>query len=792
MKKIYSLILLFLIVNSLLFSSVILSSDNPNVTDKNATLNIKLEVVQGFNGTQSAILRVRPVEKLSFASYKMTRGTEANPVYTYQLDDLSKFGKGFDYYFEVILVDGTKISLPEYQPSINPFRVEIEDNLDYNPSIIKMSPDTKYISKDNFVIALSFYALKDKIDKKSIQLFLDGENITNKSKLYSDMIVAKIKSPRKGTHRFYLKAKLNNGKKIKSRMYESTVETKQFTLPFELDSSLQIGHFGYLTKTDSTSNNQSQTNFRFRSELNKDWFGFKSNIYLSSLQRAYKQNINRFMFDFYVPSFDLILGDYSPEMGDLVMVNSNVRGVSGDFHFKNFKLRMTSGSLKKAIDGDETTVNDTTVTYSAGNFRQTNLSAYMQVGSDNGFSWGLSFAKNKDQISSLDEKYYRYIKTVHDTIINPDSTFTDTTYTDTTYMVTPQDNFVFGSNIRLSLFQRRIDMGMEAAMSVYNPNIIGGALSKDEITSQYANVNLPIDPKDFESIYVYNLNSQPLKPGKANIAYKFYFRTLFFRNYLNFSYSSIGSAYKSLTATSLVQDTKTISVFDNFNYIRYLNVNMGMRISQDNVDNTKDNTNQVVNYSFGANYNSPDYPSLSVMFQNTKAKFDSTFENGTNYFLMSTGYQFGNIPKVPSKLSISFSNFDNKLSKDTDISTNKKVIGFRTKTYFEDLPLVTSMNFDFGLEEKEEIKDRYFVFLIRNQVKLLEDRLKPYFIFSTKSFNGDSDSQKVTILRLGSNYNFYQNTNLSTDFGYVNYKNNKNETDKNSSFNWNLRLTYKF
>ncbi len=781
MKKIYLGILMLLLMNSLIFSSVILTSDNPTVVEKNDRLTLTLEIVQGFNVIQSAILKVRPIENLSYASYKMIKGNEANPIYTYTFDDISQFGNGFDYYFEVLKVDGTKITLPEYQPSINPFRIKIENKMDYNPQILKMSPDSKYISKDDFVIALSFYAIKDKLDKKSVKLILDGEDITNKSKIYSDMIVAKIKSPRNGTHRFYLKAKYLNGKKIRSNIFETTVESKQFRLPFELDSSIQLSHFGYATEYDSTKTNRSQTNFRFKSVLEKDWFGLKSNIYLSSLQRDYRQNVNRFMFDFYVPSFDLILGDYSPNMGDLIMVNSNVRGVTGYFHFKNFKLKVTSGALKKAINGDETADNQ----YSAGVFRQNNLSALMQVGSDDGFSWGLSFAKNKDDISSLNKKYWVKIDTIT----------TDTTYVDTTYMITPQDNFVFGSNIKLTLFQRRVDLGVEAAMSVYNPNIVGGALSKAEITSLYANVDLPLDPKDFESIYVYNLNSQPLKPGKSSMAYKFHFRTLFFRNYFNLSYSSVGSVYKSLTATSLSQDTKTISIYDNFNYIKYFNLNMGLRISEDNLDKTKATTNKVVNYTFGANYNSPEYPSISVMFNNTTAKDDSTYENSTNYFMMSTGYQFGNIPKIPSKIYLSFSNFDNDDKKFSSFSNNKKVLGFRTITYFEDLPLVTTINFNYGTninETQTTQKDHYFVFFIKNQLKFMDDRLKPYFIFSNKSFNGDSDTRNITIFRLGTNYNFYRNTKLYTDFGYVKYKNKQNSSNDNSSLNWNLTLSYKF
>ncbi len=794
MKKWIFVSLLLVFMYSLLLSSVILTSDNPTVVSKNGNLTLKLQVIQGFNGTQSAILKVRPLGNVSFQSYDMQKGNETNPIYYYQINDLTQFGRGFDYYFEVIAIDGSKFTLPEYQPAVNPYHITIEEKLDYDPKIIKLSPDSKYISKDDFVIAISYYAIKNKIDKNTIQLILDGENIVKKAKISSDMIVAKISNPNKGTHRFYMKAKLVNGKEVKSKIWETTIETKQFTLPFELNSFLQLNHSGYARNTDEKSVNKSQTNFRFRTTLEKDWFGFKSNIFLSSYQKPNRQNINKIMFDFYVPSLDIILGDYSPNMGDLVMNGKNIRGITGDFHFKNFKLKIATGVLNKKINGDEKTDENGETYYTPGTFKMRNLSAMMRVGSDNGFSWGISFAKNKDDISSLDKKYYAVL----DSVIIDSTGATDTLYT---YMTTPQDNFVVGTNVRLTMFQRRIDLGADVAMSVYNPNIIDGALSKKDITNQYANVNLPIDPKDFESIYVYNLNSQPLKPGKANMAYKLHFTSLFYKNYFNVSYSSIGEVYNSLSVCSLSKNKQALSIFDNFNLIKYFNMNFGFNLVNDNVDKSSDITNYVTSWSAGASYNSPDYPSLSVRLSNITSEDKNSYKIGTGSFMMSTGYQFGNIPKFPSKVSFSFSNFDNKDIKYKFFTNNRKTIEVKTETYFEDLPLVTSLVFNYGINDYKVSEDsnciaqpktNYTVFGIKNRVNLLEDRLKPYLSFSHKNISADNIAQTNTIFQIGTSYNFYENTNLYTDFGYINKKDKNDSTNNSNSFNWNFTISYKF
>jgi len=212
-------------------------------------------------------------------------------------------------------------------------------------------------------------------------------------------------------------------------------------------------------------------------------------------------------------------------------------------------------------------------------------------------------------------------------------------------------------------------------------------------------------------------------------------------------------------------------------------------------------TNHIVNYSFGAFYNSPEYPSLGVMFQNTTAEDKKYYENGTNYFMMSTGYQFGNIPKVPSKVSLSFSNFDNSDKKFDAYSNNRKIIGMKTVTYFEDLPLVTTFKFDYGIEKNETKpqtkvnnteKNHYTVFYLSNQMKFMEDRLKPYFSFSNKTFGGDSGSKSITTFRLGTSFNVYQDTNLYTDLGYVTYGDKSNSDTESNSLDWNLTISYKF
>ena len=783
MKKYFLVILLLMVASASLFATIILTGDNPSVMDKNSSLTLTLEVSQGFAGTQNGYLFIRPFGNLAFAKYEMIRGNESNPTYTYKVDDLSSFGRGFEYYFLTLSIDGSYTSFPEYEPKINPLKMELEEKLDYDPAIIKMSPDSKSVLEKDFVIAISYYNLKDKISKKDIKLFLDGQDITGKASISSDMIVYKQKSVRNGIHRYYLKLKTKKGKIIKSKIWETSVKSKTIDLPFELNSSASINHQGNAVSYDNTDSNTSQTNFRFATSVKRDWIGFKSYLYLSSLQREYRQNVNRFNFDINMPYFNLNLGDYSPNIADLVMNNHNIRGVSADFHVKGFRLVVNSGELFRKIDGKMSVVaaTDTTLadtTYSVGTFKQNNLSALLELGTKNGLRWGLSFAKNKDKISSLDEKYYME--------------------NDSTYMNTPQDNLIAGMHVKVSLLRRRLNFGAESAMSVYNPNIIGGALSADSLEETYGSISLPLDPVDFENFYVYNLNSQPLKPGINNVAYKGYLNFLLFRNYFNFDYSVVGAAYKSLTASYIDTDSKTINIYDNFNYVKYLNVTLGTRLTSDNVNKTKDITNYITNYYFMTSYNSPDYPSFSVSFNKTLSDNKNDIKIGANSFRIATGYQFGNIPKVPTKISLNFSNFDNDDLLNKVFENKRKILGFKSISYFDDLPLITTFNFNYGMNNSTTQIDSlntdnsYTIFTMKNDVKLMEDRLKPYFLFSLKNFSGDSGKQSSGIFRLGTSYTVYRNTNIYSDFGYVSYKNADDKLLDHSTVNWNMTISYKF
>jgi len=271
--------------------------------------------------------------------------------------------------------------------------------------------------------------------------------------------------------------------------------------------------------------------------------------------------------------FYLTLGDHKSKMNSFLLSNKNVLGIHSKLNFKSFRLLFTHGNVKRKVDGKIVKIIKDSIEQDslsiAGTFKQKNNSVRLELGNPQSFVMGFGFAKNKDDIGSLDEEYYRVLD-------------------DSLLIVNPKDNLMFGMDFRLSLINNRFVLGSEVAMSLYNDNIIDGAISLDDFDED---IDLPVDPHDFENIFVINESMIPLKPGMANIALKSYLRMFFYRNLLNISFTNIGSSFNSLSTNNIQKDVMIISFNDNLMLMKNrLTLNFGFNLASDNVDDTKDNT----------------------------------------------------------------------------------------------------------------------------------------------------------------------------------------------------------
>jgi len=765
----------------------------PAVISADQSTTITLDVRAGFTQINTVWFFYRASGDLSYTEEEMVPGTESQPEFTIDLKNPGNFEAGLEYYFIAFDKNNVPVSLPASQPELSPYRVTVENIPKTESPFVLLAPDKNLSDNDgDFFVAISYFSLGDTMDAESIRFMFNGKDVSSDVTVSSNMILYKPRKKPVGRVVYSLEATLTDGSKVSSPQWVSTIATKTVELPLDMYGHASVNLYSFNENRDDGDDNDFRSNLNFTLGGHHNWLRFASRIYLSSEEDKDMQPVNRYNLTLNVPHFELVTGDYTPNYGTFTASGRNVRGIHANMRFKYFSLLASYGQSRRSIDGSVTVDSMGVATNNGGTFRRNNIALRTESGNPGKFLWGFTITKSKDDVKSLDKEDYMNLATE-----NPQPT------------VTPKDNVVISTDARLSLFKQRLVWGAEAAMSLYNSNILGGALSLDSLEANLdQEIDLPFDPADFEDFFVINENIEPIEPGTANLAYRTYLRMYFLKNLLNVSYSAVGRSYNSLSSSYLQKDSRVISVFDNINLLRnQLILTGGLTITTDNVYDEKDITNTNTNYYVQLLARPTNLPYFNVGYNANLSKNDAddpdpddaykeSKEISTSGISLGTGYMVDAIDFAPTNFTVTYSNTVNSDDAYNAFETTRNNISLSMKSEFAELPLETQISYtiSLGSSEQEDItKDtRYNSIYLRGLMKFMDDRLKPYADLRLVGYGGDQDAQSSHLVNLGASYNLTNNTFLSTNLGMKMYANDDVEGQDYSQFNWRFKISQKF
>ncbi len=781
-----TLIMSFLLCSITFAFAVNLSVELPEVYENNSELILRVD--EGFNDIEKAILYFRADDEESYISLDMQKGLVSEPIYTVSIPSNYSFDSAVELYFEALTENGQKITYPQINPQLNPLRLIVANSDTISESIILLSPDVNFpINAEELIIAFSYFSIQNDIKANSIKIFFDGKDYSSKAKITKNMAILKLPTPKAGKHTFKMKAESVMGNKISSKDFSFDQNKSAKIIPFNIDGSLSA--YGKY-ESNSETDNYNDANMRLILNVRKNWFRLKSKTFLTSLEDSKKQPLNRFSLDIDVPHFGVKIGDFSPNFGSFAINSVNVRGVFSELNFKLFRLQALYGDSKRAIPGklyttnNSETVNGDLYVNNDIAFARETTGIKMEFGHERYFNYGLSFVKNKDRVSSLDEEQY----------FAPDSTL----------LVRPKDNIVIATDTRFAFKDQRIVFGAEAAMSLYNSNIIDGAISQDSLETLVGQ-EIPIDPEDLEGFFVVNSNIEPFEPGLSNLSYKAYMRVFLLRNLFNISYSYVGSSFNNLSVGYLAKDLATISISDNialFNNRFLLNISYNMNnnnLSDDKEFTTNNNTFYAQVYVRPTN---DSFFNFSYNINNTDNSSD-TFETRTSVYSIGMGYNVKQIDYAPTKFSVNFSNSVNEDLLGNTYDFQKNVITISANSKYRDFPLKSKIGYSVALDENkrvsfddsyceiEELDDSSYHSVFVNTSYLFNEKIEPIakFRFSVSSGDFEYSSQNVNI---GTKYKFDRKTDLYAGLGFANYNYPNLDENDNSELELSINLKRRF
>ncbi len=409
--------------------------------------------------------------------------------------------------------------------------------IDSSAHLLILSPETQEsLLASEVILAVSFIADSSELDTSSVQILLDGKDVTFYASKSPLLITYEPGDIRPGKHWFKIIGRTRAGLLIPAAAVSFSVlkREKEKQIPTRLQGHIYADarHEQFLLQKQNIGMGGADFSGQYGS------LEFGGNLFITSLEDKRYQPRNRYSFRLGTPLIGLSAGDVYPQMNELILWGRRVRGAAGYVHLGFFNIDGVYGEVLRPVQSVTATTigssgTDSTYVAQYGVFRQRLYGLRPSFGSGRRFQLGLTFVKIKDDVGSI------------------------------RYGLLPKDNVVFGPDFTLSLHHNRIRFEGAAAFSLITNNIYPGATRTEELKDVFGSLDLPIDPQDIDSWLIINDSTTPLNPlERTSLAYRLQVRLNYFNNQFTIGYKSIGPQYVSLGNPWLRTDIQGLYLSD--------------------------------------------------------------------------------------------------------------------------------------------------------------------------------------------------------------------------------------
>ena len=808
MKKAFFVYFCAILWLTSIITSIMLQADElpqlnhipPESIEKAKSFYVELNVFSGLDQIKEVYLFYKKAN-LGYIQIEMLNGSEMNPYYKAEIPG-DFIDQRIEYYFRIHLINGEEFTLPKNDAMNNPYQVELK------PVIIKstvsafkkLSPTDEFnFTTRDFLVAISYFAIEDEIEGKTIKLFFDGMDVSGYATITSNLLVYKPDRIIPGIHTIEIIIYNNDGSVYDSQKWIVEVKSEKITqkLPISVNGDFYaVSRFRSTSAQDSSYYYDEQNDWKNFGRLNlygsKDWFRYNGRIYLSSDESKTRQPVNRYAFEMHIPHFSMHLGDHTQTFNNTTINGKNVRGISGVFDYGIIKLHSFYGQIKRNIKGrdeiiygvDTTSVPYDTVpvdtTIIEGSYKRNCFGLRLQLGNERKLAFGLAFLKVKDDVSS--EKF----------------------------ATNPKDNIIFSIDSKLALFRQKLVFGAEISTSILNNDISTGAISEQDLDT--LDVELPFTPSSVEDIFVINEHMVPLIPSLNSIAGEIYTRAFFYNNLLNIRYSYVGGSYNSLANPYLQKDIAGINISNTYRLLNnQLSLTAGYNSYQDNLNDNKFGTTNSKGFYCSMNYfplvKDVYLPCVNINYQQStrkKSVADTSYseysiDQFNNTIGFSTSYEMPTTRYAKTRFSISISNSNSVDNEKKSFDSNSQNYLFSINSNFNDIPLTSKFSIGYmKTEDKpdttEKTSNDYLSFSFREEYSFIPDKLNTYFDYHLLNYGGD-EKQTKNCFTLGGNHKFNlfrTETYISGELAYLLYKNSTLAERNYNQTEFRLKISQKF
>lgn len=674
-----------------------------------------------------------------------------------------------EFYILIELADGSFSTHPPGAPdTAPPLQANVVTISPKDEEVIIMSPlPDEPVGQDELFISLSLLKTSDSVDKSKTKIYLNNIDITSSALFADDLILVSGENlpSTVGLGAQNLKIELFDKD---GNLYHSV--SKGFTVTPGTGSDFYAARFNYTGSVKGESrneryNDQSTWYNNLRLNFNGDYsdWKFDADVYVTSEEKVYLQPQNRYTAKIRSSWMNLQIGDNYPTFPKLIMNGKRIRGISGAVNLGFFNVQASFGQVRRDVEGNileyfsrataplgSNVIEIDSAKYGQP-FARANLGTYNRnlfalrpsFGSGETFQIGFSYLHSGDDYQSIE------------------------------FGGSPQENAVVGTDLKLNLDNRRIQIRGEAAVSIFNSDISEGELSDAEIDAVFGTDGFfDVSPDDVRSLrdvispfITVNQYLKPLNPQElSTLASEAELSLNYFNNRLSAKYLYRGNDYKSFGQSFIRTDVAGINLRDRLRLIdNQVFVSLGFESLKDNLQNTKiaTTTSQTINTSVSY-FPRIDFPNLTIgytRYQNDNGlsmadtnNVDFIVDDATNRFLTQISYDVMLGVKHNTSLNFSTSSRDDNSINNADNKTTSAALNITSPWNRQ---LTSYFTFSYFSSEISTIPYDYVMLSLGAKYKMLEDKLTLTGTYSP-SF-GDFERQAIDLI---GSYDVMQNLSL--------------------------------
>lgn len=637
---------------------------------------------------------------------------------------------------------------------------------------------------NDFLIAMSIIDPDGQIDLSSVRLYVDEKDVTAGATLTSAVVTYVPEPPlAPGMHRFELRLKDTQGHDLPGLRRDVHVEGW-------IEEEPAWGVKGRVILR-STIDDLSGPGTRLRQEPDQtntarvhleghvaEW-NYQGTVFLTSDEEQDVQPRNRYKFHVDHGWIGVDVGDVNYTFSPLVLRGKRTRGAGGYVRWGWMEFTALRGAVRRGVEGEvQADSTGQTIDITGAIFERNLIGARLALGRGHTFQFAVDGVRVRDDVESISAG------------------------------LLPKDNIVFGSNLILAPFKRRLIVDASAALSFITEDISGGPISEEEIEDLIEDAEVVVDPSDYEDIFIMNASTRPLSPlDLSSFAVQGGLKGNLFGHILEGRYQQVGPSFASLAAPSIQSDKRGFRATDAFRLLHNrMRIYGEFERFEDNLNDDKDFTTetQITGFrtSFVPGWAGIQHVTLSLRWYEREndapaptAADSSDFrvDDRTATYRIGTGYRFRFHSRHELSASYMRSETD-ALNPSADATQTDWGLGWNTR--FEALPL--ALEFGFGDNDTDYpftgTQVKYSTRRLRASFDLFDGRLETHA--SVTQVAGESNlgvvgGDKRTI-DAGARYRLAKRTFLSGGLDFVDFSDDVDPDNDYEETVLNFRLVQDF